>query len=135
MDLVPSELLRRLARAHASFLPRCAPQSLVPIDLSVGLQLVLGSDRVSSLGVPLTALELCLRDHTGPRRLYLELGSAELLALVGALEAAHKASEARDGLPMAFAAALSCFRALPTHSLVYLVKSLCRATISRLPGL
>ncbi|KAM7302922.1 COMM domain-containing protein 8 [Ixodes scapularis] len=60
-------------------------------DFDWAVKLVLGSDRVSSLGVPLTALELCLRDQTGPRRLCLELGSAELLALVGALEAAHKA--------------------------------------------
>ncbi|KAG0426994.1 hypothetical protein HPB47_025921 [Ixodes persulcatus] len=62
-------------------------------DFDWAVKLVLGSDRVSSLGVPLAALDLCLRDHTGPRRLCLELGSAELLALVGALEAAHKARD------------------------------------------
>lgn len=56
-------------------------------DLDWSVKLVLGSDTVASLGVPLANLNLTVGDHV----LCMELSIAEVELLMASLEAAHKA--------------------------------------------
>lgn len=62
-------------------------------DFDWSVRLVVGSDKVASLGVPLAQLSLALSRPGEPRHqdVSLEMGTAEVERLIAALEAAHKA--------------------------------------------
>lgn len=61
-------------------------------DFDWNVKLVLGSDKVASLGVPLAGLDLWLSHRSERRHVSLEMTSSELLRLINAVEAAHKAA-------------------------------------------
>ncbi|XP_077554288.1 COMM domain-containing protein 8-like [Haemaphysalis longicornis] len=91
--------VRKVAKNRREDIDRCllhqtdAIGGAVLADFDWSVRLVVGSDKVASLGVPLAQLSLALSRPGEPKLqdVSLEMGTAEVERLIAALEAAHKA--------------------------------------------